>query len=68
MVDPARRSRPMDQSSLNIFLIALVVGMVPQESLEEGYKADYPRIDPTDDGCIHRDYCQALHNLLSTYY
>ena len=35
-----------------------------QKSLEEGYKADYP----TNDGSIHPDYCQALHNLLSTYY
>ena len=38
--------------------------MALQGSLEEGYKADYS----TDDGCIHPDYCQALHNLLSTYY
>ena len=40
------------------------LGMVLQESLEEGYKTDYP----TDDGSIHPDYCQALHNLLSKYY
>ena len=40
------------------------LGMELQESLEEGYKADHP----TDDGGIHLDYCQTLHNLLSTYY
>ena len=38
--------------------------MALQDSLEEGYKADYPN----DDGGIHPEYCQALHNLLSTYY
>ena len=66
----------MDQSSLNIFLIALVVGMVPQESLEEGYKADYPTCDG---GMMPASilifaypmptwHCQALHDLLLTYY
>ena len=41
-----------------------------QESLEKGYKADYPAnypTVPTNDGGIHPDYRQALHNLLSTY-
>ena len=40
------------------------LAMELQGSLEQGYKADYP----TDNGGIHPDYCQALHNLLSTYY
>ena len=52
---PARWSRPMDWSSDGSCL-----GMTLQEPIEEGYKADYP----TDNGCIHPDYCQALHNLL----
>ena len=38
--------------------------MALQESLEEGYKVDYP----TDNDGIHPDYCQALHSLLSMYY
>ena len=40
------------------------LGMALQDSLEEGYKADYP----TDDGGIHPDFFQALFNLLSTCY
>ena len=56
MVDPARCSRPTDRSSsrvkLEYFSDSSCFGMALQESLEEGYKADYP----TDDGGIHPDF------------
>ena len=54
----------MDQSSLNIFLTKLrfLFRHELQESLEEGYKAEYL----SDNGAMHSDYCQASHNLLSS--
>ncbi len=41
------------------------LGLALQESLEKGYKPDNPT--RADDGGIHPDYRQALHNLLSKY-
>ena len=55
---------PNGSVKLEYFPDGSCLGKALQESLEEGYKADYPN----DDGGIHPEYCQALHNLLSTYY
>ena len=55
---------PNGSVRLEFFPDVSCLGMELQKSSEEGYKTDYP----TDKGCIHPDYCQALHNLLSMYY
>ena len=55
---------PNGSVKLEYFSDCSCLGIELQESLEEDYKADYP----TSDGGTHTDYCQALHDLLSTYY
>ena len=51
---------PNGPVKLEYFPDGSYLSMEPQETLEGGYKADYP----TDDGGILPDYCQALYKLL----